>query len=82
MKHHIREWLNHQITDDAFDMRLAQRACFVVSALVLGISFRKLTRLDLTESQLFFGVLLSSATPLLFIVIGLLLPIWRAVKPA
>lgn len=63
-------------------MRLGQGACFVAGVLVGALSFWKLTRLDLTEAQLFFGVLLSFVTPLLFIIIGLQLPAWRAVKKA
>ena len=82
MRHHITEWLSHKITNDVFDMRLGQGACFVAGLLVLAVSLWKLTRLDLTESQLFFGLLLSFVTPLLFIVLGLLLPILRAVKKA
>ena len=82
MKHQIKELLSHKISSDVFDMRLGQGACFVASALVGALSFWKLTRLDLTEAQLFFGVLLSFVTPLLFIVIGLLLPTWRAGKKA
>ena len=82
MRQHITELLSYKITNDPFDMRLGQGACFVAGALVFALSFWKLTRLDLTEAQLFFGVLLSFATPLLFTVIGLLLPISRASKKA
>ncbi len=63
-------------------MRLAQVACFVAGLVVLALSFWKLTRLDLTEAQLFLGVIMSCAMPLIFIVIGLLLPLSRATKEA
>jgi len=76
----ITESLNYKITNDAFDRKLGQVACFVAGVIVLMLSLWKLTRLDLTEAQLFFAVLLSFATPLLFIVIGLLLPISTATK--
>jgi len=72
--------MGHQITNDLFDKRLGRGACFVAAVLVLALSLWKLARLDLTEAQLFFGVLLSLATPLLLIVIGLLLSIPKAAR--
>jgi cytochrome bd-type quinol oxidase subunit 2 len=80
MKCHIAEWLNRKITNEDSDIRVAQSVCFVAAVLVLALSQWKLARLDLTESQLFFGVLLSLAAPLLFVVIGLLLPIQRRIQ--
>lgn len=68
-------FLCHKVTTDTFDAKLAQVACFVVGALVLMLSFWKLLRLELSEAQLFFGVLLSLCAPLLFVVVGLLLPV-------
>ena len=62
------------ISSDDFDMKLGQGTCFVASIVVLAVSFWKLTQLDLSEAQLFFGLLLSFCTPLLLIIIGLLLP--------
>lgn len=82
MRQHITESLSYKITNDSFDMRLGQVACFVASGIVLAVSFWKLTRLDLTVAQLYCGVLLSLTTPLLFIVIGLLLPMSAATKKA
>jgi hypothetical protein len=82
MRQKFLESLNYKVTNDAFDMRFAQVACFIAGQLVLALSLWKLTRLELTEAQLFFGILLSFAMPLLFIVIGLLLPLSRATKKA
>ena len=62
------------ISSDDFDMNLGQGVCYVASIVVLAVSFWKLTQLDLSEAQLFFGLLLSFCTPLLLIIIGLLLP--------
>jgi hypothetical protein len=39
------------------------------------VSLWKLTRLDLSEAQFFFGVLLSLCVPLLLVIVGLVLPI-------
>lgn len=74
--------LSREITHDAFDRTLGSVACFVAGVLVLVLSFWKLTRLELTEAQLFLGVLISLVVPLLLIVIGLLLPICSAAKRA
>jgi hypothetical protein len=63
-----------KITTDNFDTKLAPMACFAAGILVLVLSFWKLTRLDLSEAQLFFGVLLTLCVSLLSIVVGLLLP--------
>ena len=70
--------LGQKFTSDSFDAKLAQVGCFVAGVLVLAASFWKLTRLDLSEAQLFFGVLLSLCAPLLLIVVGLLLPVAAA----
>ena len=75
MKNTIMRLQNYRITSDRFDIRLGQSACFLAGVLVLVLSFWKLTRLELNEAQLFFGVLLSLCVPLLFIAVGLLLPI-------
>jgi hypothetical protein len=75
MKHPIVQLLKRNIVADEILMRVVQLACFVAGVAVLALSIWKLTRLDLTEAQLFAGVLLALVTPLLLIVIGLLLPI-------
>ena len=62
------------ISSDEFDTKLGQGTCFVASIVVLAVSFWKLTQLELSEAQLFFGLLLSFCTPLLLVIIGLLLP--------
>jgi uncharacterized membrane protein YiaA len=80
MKQHITKSLSYKITNNAFDVRAVQLACFVAGVLVLTLSLWKLTRLDLNAAQLFFGVLLSPCVPLLLIIMGLLLPVAAADK--
>ena len=82
MRQHIARLLGRKISDDSFDRRLGQGVCFVASSVVALVSFWKLARLDLTEAQLFFGILVSLCTPLLLIVIGLLLPITTPARKA
>ena len=82
MKQQIAQILNRNIVADHTLMGLVQILCFVGGIVAFGLSFWKLSRLELTEVQLFFGVLLSTITPLLFIVIGLLVPLATTVKNA
>jgi hypothetical protein len=75
MKDTITRFFTHKITGDAFDMRLGQVVCFVAGFVALVVSMRKLTRLDLSEAQFFFGLQLSFCVPLLLFIAGLVLPV-------
>jgi uncharacterized membrane protein len=75
MKDTIIRFFGHTISSDAFDRRLGQVVCFVAGLVMLVVSIWKLTRLDLSEAQFFFGLLLSLCVPLLLVIVGLLLPI-------
>jgi hypothetical protein len=75
VKDTIIRFFGHTITSDAFDLRLGQAVCFVGGVLMLAVSMWKLTRLDLSEAQFFFGVLLSLCVPLLLFIVALVLPI-------
>jgi hypothetical protein len=74
--------LNRNIVADDTLIRFVQFMSFVASIFVLSLSLWKLSRLDLNEFQLFFGVLLSLITLLLLVVIGFLLPMARTVEKA
>ena len=80
MKHQIIPILNLHLVADNTVAKFVQILCFAVSILVLTLSLWKLARLDLTEAQLFFGVLLSAIMPMLFIVLGILIPLAVAPK--
>ena len=70
--------LRQKISSDSLDAKLGQVLLSVAGVLVFAVSFWKLTRLDLTEVQLFFGVLLSLCVPLLLMIAALLLPVAAA----
>ncbi len=70
----VSRFLGRTVSSDAFDLKLGQFVCFTASVVLLFTSWWKLTTLDLGESQLFFGLLLSICPPLLLVIIGLLLP--------
>ena len=75
MKEMITLYSGHKITRNALDIRLGQAVCFVGGLLMLAVSMRKLTHLELSEAQFFFGVLLSLCVPLLLFIVGMLLPV-------
>jgi len=63
------------LTSTGFDAKMAKMACWICSAVVMVAGILKLARLQLTESELFFGILLVLAVAILFIILGLLMPI-------
>ena len=71
----ITRFFGQTISSDAFDRRLGQVVCFIAAVVTLVVSLWKLTRLDLSEAQFFFGMLLSLCVPLLLVIVGLVLPI-------
>ena len=74
MKHQIAQILNREIVADDTMAKLVRIMCIVASLFVLSLSLWKLLRLDLSEAQLFFGVLLAPITPMLLLILGLVLP--------
>jgi hypothetical protein len=75
MKNAVTQLLGRRLSDSSFDAKLGQAVSFITGVLVFALSIWKLTRLELSEAQLFFGVLLSGCVPLLCVVVGLLLPV-------
>ncbi|MDO8665787.1 MAG: hypothetical protein Q7J79_04195, partial [Gemmatimonadales bacterium] len=59
MKDTITRFFGRTMSSDAFDTRLGQVVCFVAGMVMVLVSMWKLTRLDLSEAQFLFGVLLS-----------------------
>jgi len=80
LKHQVAEWLTRRITKDSFDRKLGQIVCFIAAIPVFALSMWKLTRLHLGEAEFFLGTLLTIALTLLFIILGVLLPIASAVQ--
>lgn len=67
--------MSRPLTSSEFDAKAGQVVCWLTSGAALVLGFLKLTRLETTETELFFGVLLLIAVALLGILIGLVLPI-------
>jgi len=67
-------FLRRTVSSEAFDVKLGQGVCFVGSVVVGVASWWKLLRLELSEPELFLGLLLSLCVPLLLIIVGMVLP--------
>ena len=76
----IPKLLTYRITSDALDRQLGNVTCYFTAGVVLALGLFTLGRLHLSVAQMFVALHLSFATPLIFLVIGLLLqtsPLWR-----
>ena len=62
--------LGKRLTSETSDLCLEQIACYATGLLVLVLGFRKLGVLELTQVELFFGVLLVLCLSLLCLVTG------------
>ena len=67
--------ITRPITSPSFDSRIGQVACWTSSLVLLVLGMLKLTTLPLTETELFFGVLLVLIASQLCVLIGLALPV-------
>ena len=64
-----------KLSSNRFDARMGQLSCWGVSVLVLVLGFLKLAALPLTETELFFGLMLVFAVMLLAWNLGMLVRI-------
>jgi hypothetical protein len=67
--------LTRPLSSARWDAKFGQIVCWLVSMMVLVLGMFKLTRLPLTETELFFGILLVLTVTLLGLLIGLVLPL-------
>jgi hypothetical protein len=65
--------LKSKISSGRFDAGLGHALCWAFSLLVLIVGLPRLASFDLTEPQLFFGILLLVAVALLGVILGTLL---------
>lgn len=75
MKNRIVKLATLRLTSGAFDTRVAQYVCWIFALLMLVITMRKISSLELTEAQLLFGILLAFVCPMLAVILGLLIPL-------
>ena len=79
-KRQIIQLLNRNVVANVTMMRVVQIVCYIASVVVLALSIWNLTRSDLTGTQIILGMLVSSLGPLVFLGIGLLLPVVTSSK--
>ena len=72
---HIIQYFTRTFTLTRFDVKAAQVVVWSVALVVMVGGIYTLARFQLTEPELFFGILLVMAVSLQVIVAGLLLPI-------
>jgi len=63
------------ITTKSFDVKVGQMGSWFAAVAVLGMGIYKLTKLPLSETELFFGILLVLTVTLLMVLMGLILPL-------
>jgi len=64
------------LTSERFDASVASKLLYAAGLLVLVLSILKVTSLELSESQLFFGLLISSCVVVQIMMAGMLLEIY------
>ncbi len=72
---HIIQYFTRTLTSTRFDVKAAQLVVWFIALAVMVGGIYNLARLQLSESELFLGILLVMAVSLQVIVGGLLLPI-------
>ena len=77
-KRQIIQLLNRNLIANVTMMKAVQISCYLASVLVLAWSIWNLTHSELTGTQIVFGLLTSSLGPVVFLGIGVLLPLWIA----
>ena len=75
-------FLTRRLTSTDFDVRCAQLAFWVASIGIFAIGVSKLASLQLSEAELFFGVLLLVVAAFQFIILSFVLPITALGKRA
>lgn len=77
-KRQIIQLLNRNLIANVTMMKAVQISCYLASVLVLAWSIWNLTHSELTVTQITCGLLTSSLGPVVFLGIGVLLPLWIA----
>jgi hypothetical protein len=66
--------MTRPLTSSRTDAKWTQIACWLASGIVLLLGMLKLTTLPLSETELFFGLLLVLTVGLLCVLLGLVVP--------
>ena len=72
--------LGRKISSAGFDANMGQMACWIGAICILVLGFIKLTLLPLTETELFFGLLLVIAVAQLQVTLGMLIRVFHKMR--
>ena len=75
-------FFSRKLTSDSFDLRCAQFVFWVAAIGIFALGLSKLPSLQLSEAELFFGVLLLVVAAFQFIILSFVLPITAVGKRA
>lgn len=64
-------------TTQSFDSKVGQVGSWFAAVFLLGMGFYKLSKLPLSETELFFGVLLVLNVTMLMVLMEMILPLTR-----
>tara|TARA_R100000750_G_C2302092_1_gene79237 strand:- start:22 stop:288 length:267 start_codon:yes stop_codon:yes gene_type:complete len=64
-----------KLSSSQVDVQIGQIVCWVFAIIVMLIGINKISRMDLSEAQLIFGILLVMILTLQMIIAGMILPI-------
>ena len=76
----LAQLLGNKLSTPEFDTNMGTIACWVAALLVLVLGFLKLASLPVSETQLFFGLLLVLTVGLLGICLGFLIQIANGLR--
>lgn len=65
--------LHRRVASDTRVIRFAQAACFAAAGLIPLLAFRKFAELEISEVQLFWGMMATMAIALFYTALGVLL---------
>lgn len=76
----IRQHMGRSLSTGSFDAQCGQITCYIAAILILVLAMWKLTTLQVTEVELFLGLLLTLVLTILCVILGLLLPIYQTLQ--
>jgi hypothetical protein len=76
----VKRLFGAQLSSEASDLRIGQIVCIATALAVLTLGLWKLVHLELSEAEVFFGLLLIFCISVLFVILGQLLSLSHFVK--
>jgi len=74
----LRRLLVSRVTPDCFDVRIGQYVCYAAGPALLAVALNGIARIAPTRMEAILGVLASIAVAMLFILLGIVMPLTHA----